>query len=159
MRCHWPPPTTWSPPLSTTAGLRCLRSLTPRRSGALAVLPTLTQRSRCSLLCGELREGPDTAERSGFVALIRHAQLQPPGNIPDPIFHKRALDAKPSGQTLATDVANAIADTTHQPLVAAVLNYVDDTLHHTDPGGTDWNLDTITHLRALLHAARTQAAP
>ena len=25
-----------------------------------------------------------------------------------------------------------------------VLNYVDDTLHHTDPGGTDWNLDTIT---------------
>lgn len=125
-----------------------------RRSGALAVLPTLTQRSRCSLLCGELREGADTAERSGFVALIRHAQLQPPGNIPDPIFHKRALDAKPSGQTLATDVANAIADTTHQPLVAAVLNYVDDTLHHTDPGGTDWNLETITHLRALLHAAK-----
>ena len=35
-----------------------------------------------------------------------------------------------------------------------VLNYVDDTLHHTDPGGTDWNLDTITHLRALLHAAK-----
>lgn len=125
-----------------------------RRTAALAVLPTLTQRSRCSLLCGELREGPDTAERSGFVSLIRNAQLQPPGNIPDPIFHKRDLDAKPSGQSLATGVSNAIADTTNQPLVAAVLNYVDDTLHHTDPGGTDWNLDTITHLRALLHAAK-----
>lgn len=125
-----------------------------RRTAALAVLPTLTQRSRCSLLCGELREGADTAERSGFVSLIRNAQLQPPGNIPDPIFHKRDLDAKPSGQSLATGVSNAIADTTNQPLVAAVLNYVDDTLHHTDPGGTDWNLDTITHLRALLHAAK-----
>ena len=125
-----------------------------RRTAALAVLPTLTQRSRCSLLCGELREGADTAERSGFVALIRQAQLQPPGNIPDPIFHKRDLDAKPSGQSLATGVSNAIADTTNQALVAAVLNYVDDTLHHTDPGGTDWNLDTITHLRALLHAAK-----
>ena len=88
------------------------------------------------------------------MSLIREAQLQPGGGVPDPIFHKRALDAKPSGLSLATDVNNAIADTTHQPLVAAVLNYVDDTLHHTDPGGTDWNLDTITHLRALLHAAK-----
>jgi len=125
-----------------------------RRAAALAVLPTLTQRSRCSLLCGELREGNDAIERAGFVSLIREAQLQPGGGVPDPIFHKRALDAKPSGLSLATDVNNAIADTTHQPLVAAVLNYVDDTLHHTDPGGTDWNLDTITHLRALLHAAK-----
>ena len=37
-----------------------------RRAAALAVLPTLTQRSRCSLLCGELREGNDTIERAGF---------------------------------------------------------------------------------------------
>src|SRR5699024_3108940 len=36
-----------------------------RRSFALAVLPTLTQRGRCSLLCGELREGADNVERSG----------------------------------------------------------------------------------------------
>jgi hypothetical protein len=126
----------------------------PLRGAALAVLPTLTRRSRCSLLCGELREGPDTAERSGFVSLIRRSQLQPAGNVPDPIFHKAALDAVPSGLSLATDVNNAIADVSHQRLVAVVLNYVDDTLHHTDPGGTDWNLDTITHLRPLLHAAR-----
>ncbi len=38
-----------------------------RRTGALAVLPTLTQRSRCSLLAGDLREGNDTAERTGFL--------------------------------------------------------------------------------------------
>ncbi len=35
-----------------------------------------------------------------------------------------------------------------------MLNFVDDTLHHTDPGGTDWGIDTITHLRPLLQAAQ-----
>ena len=68
------------------------------------------RRSRCSLLCGELKEGTDAAERSGFVSLIRKSQLQPTGNVPDPIFHKAALDAVPSGLSLATDVYNAIAD-------------------------------------------------
>lgn len=125
------------------------------RAGALAVLPTLTQRSRCSLLCGELREGPDSVERSGFLALLKETGLQATGGVPDPIFHKSALDAIPSGASLATDVNNAIADTEHQRLVAAVLNYVDDTLHHTDPGGTDWTVGTITHLRALLRAAKS----
>ena len=125
-----------------------------RRGAALAVLPTLTQRSRCSLLCGELREGSDQVERAGFMSLIRDAQLQPIGGVPDPIFHKKALDAVPSGLSLATDVNNAIADTGNQRLVAVVLNYVDDTLHHTDPGGTDWNLESITHLRALMYVAR-----
>ena len=109
-----------------------------RRTGALAVLPTLTQRSRCSLLCGELREGDQNVERSGFLSLIRDAALEATGGVPDPIFHKKALDAIPSGASLATDVGNAIADTARQKLVAVVLNYVDDTLHHTDPGGTDW---------------------
>lgn len=127
------------------------------RGSALAVLPTLTQRSRCSLLCGELREGGEANERAGFMALIREAGLQPTGGVPDPIFHKKALDAVPVGLSLATAVNNAIADTANQRLVAVVLNYVDDTLHHTDPGGTDWNLTTITHLRSLLYAARNAA--
>ncbi|OBA59852.1 alkaline phosphatase [Mycobacterium sp. 1100029.7] len=126
-----------------------------RRGSALAVLPTLTQRSRCSLLCGELREGADDVERRGFLSLIRDTHLEATGGGPDPIFHKAALDAIPSGASLATDVANAVADTDHRPLVAAVLNYVDDTLHHTDPGGTDWTVGAITHLRALLGAARS----
>lgn len=126
-----------------------------RRGGAIAVLPTLTRRSRCSLLCGELREGADDAERSGFLSLIREANLEATGGGPDPIFHKAALDAITAGASLATDVANAVADTEHRRLVAVVLNYVDDTLHHTDPGGTDWSIDNITHLRALLTAARS----
>lgn len=125
-----------------------------RRASALAVLPTLTQRSRCSLLCGELREGDSTQERSGFLSLLRESQLEATGGVPDPIFHKAALDAVTSGAQLATDVRNAIADVEHQRLVAVVLNYVDDTLHHTDPGGTDWTLQTITYLAPLLIAAK-----
>ena len=125
-----------------------------QRPAALAALPTLTQRSRCSLLCGELRQGDDAVERAGFLATIRDEQLEATGGVPDPIFHKRALDSIRDGASIATDVNNAIADTERQRLVAAVLNYVDDTLHHTDPGGTEWNLQTITHLRALLHAAK-----
>ncbi len=125
-----------------------------QRTGALAVLPTLTGRSRCSLLCGQLREGTDTAERAGFLDAIREAGLQAAPGRPDPIFHKKALDTVPTGADLATEVADAIADPTGRPLVAAVLNYVDDTLHHTDPGGTDWSLRTITHLRALLRDAQ-----
>jgi hypothetical protein len=125
-----------------------------RRTGALAVLPTLTQRSRCSLLSGDLREGTDVAERSGFLDVLRAVGLQAQPGRPDPIFHKKALDTVPAGASLATEVANAIVDTAGRPLVAAVLNYVDDTLHHTDPGGTDWTVDTITHLRPLLQAAQ-----
>lgn len=125
-----------------------------QRGAALAVLPTLTQRSRCSLLCGELREGDSNRERTGFLSLLRESGLEATGGVPDPIFHKKALDAVPSGAQLATDVRNAIADTDRQKLVAIVLNYVDDTLHHTDPGGTDWTLQTITYLAPLLAAAK-----
>lgn len=126
-----------------------------RRTGALAVLPTLTLRSRCSLLCGDLREGNSRAEHTGFVDATRAAGLGAKTGLPDPIFHKKALDSIPAGAALATDVANAVADTEGRPLVAAVLNYVDDTLHHTDPGGTKWTLDAITHLYPLLTAARS----
>jgi hypothetical protein len=125
----------------------------PRRAGALAVLPTLTRRSRCSLLCGDLREGDEQAERAGFAAILRAAGLQAPGGRPDPIFHKKALDSVPAGAALATEVNDAIADTEGRRLVAAVLNYVDETLHHTDPGRATWTVDTIPHLRPLLQAA------
>ncbi|MGX7728482.1 BREX-2 system phosphatase PglZ [Rhodococcus sp. 2H158] len=125
-----------------------------RRAAALAVLPTLTQRSRCSLLTGDLREGDVAAERAGFLDALRSVGLEAALGRVDPIFHKKALDTVPAGADLATEVANAIADTAGRPLVAAVLNFVDDTLHHTDPGGTDWGIGTITHLRALLQAAQ-----
>ena len=40
-----------------------------RRAAALAVLPTLTEVSRASLLCGELRAGGQDVELRGYEAL------------------------------------------------------------------------------------------
>ncbi|GAB3292695.1 BREX-2 system phosphatase PglZ [Parasphingorhabdus pacifica] len=129
-----------------------------RRAGALAVLPTLTEFSRCSLLSGELRQGSEDAERRGFAELLKAMRLGAPSDAGDragvPLFHKKELDTAPHGQALAPQIQTAIADTDNRPLVAAVLNTVDDMLHHTDPGGTDWTLQTIRHLRPLLEAAR-----
>lgn len=123
-----------------------------QRSGALAVLPSVTRYSRCSLLSGELRQGDAQDERRGFAQLLKQSHLG--GSADVPIFHQKDLDTVRAGLSLAPAVQNAIADTEHRRLVAAVLNIVDDTLHHTDPGGADWNLQTITHLRPLLDAAR-----
>lgn len=128
------------------------------RAGALAALPTLTEFSRCSLLCGELRQGTEDDERRGFADVVKSAKLEVPeeagGSAEVPLFHKKQLDTAPRGQALSSDIQTAIADTDNRRLVAAVLNTVDDTVHHADPGGTDWRLPTIRHLVPLLEAAR-----
>src|SRR5699024_8317596 len=123
------------------------------RIGALSVLPSLTGRSRTSLLVGQLHEGDAGDETAGFRDIVKGAGLWSRPGSQAPIFHKKDLDALVAGRALATEVAEAIGDTEGRRLVAAVLNYVDDTLHHTDPGGTDWSIHTITHLHALLRAA------
>lgn len=118
------------------------------RSAALAVLPTLTSVSRTSLLCGELRTGQQTTEQSGFEALTRAH------GVPAVLFHKKPLDSSRPGHEVADDVGAAVDDVSGRPLIACVLNTIDDALDRSDPGGTDWNLDTIKHLRPLLDRAR-----
>lgn len=129
-----------------------------QRAGALAVLPTLTEFSRCSLLSGELRQGDSATERAGFAKVLKSSQLGAAGDVGArtdvPLFHQKQLDSVPPGQSLAPQIQSAIADIEKHRLVSAVLNTVDDTLHHTDPGGTEWKLSTIRHLKPLLEAAR-----
>ena len=120
-----------------------------RRGAALAVLPTVTEVSRTSLLCGELRTGGQEAERRGFEALWRAHGL--PGAA---LFHKKPLDSARPGHAVAGDVAAAIADVTGQPLVTCVLNTIDDALDRSDPGGTEWTADAVRHLLPLLERAR-----
>ena len=120
-----------------------------RRAAALAVLPTLTEVSRASLLSGELRRGGQDAERDGYAALARAYGL------PDaPLFHKGPLDSARPGYAIADDVAAAITDVTRYPLVTCVLNSVDDALDRSDPGGISWGADTVKHLDPLLERAR-----
>jgi hypothetical protein len=116
---------------------------------ALTVLPSVTQHSRASLLCGELRSGGQDVERQGFAELMRANGVE--GAI---LFHKRPLDESLPGQALAQDVATAVDDVVHRRIVTCVLNTIDDALDRSDPGGTDWTLETVKHLRPLLARAR-----
>jgi hypothetical protein len=114
---------------------------------AVAALPSLTEVSRASLLSGALTVGQQRAERDGFTALTRAA------DVPGALFHKLTLDTSAAGHDLAHDVAAAVGDVNVR-LVACVLNTIDDALDRSDPGGTDWTADTVKHLRALLDRAR-----
>ena len=120
-----------------------------RRATALAVLPTLTEVSRASLLCGELRAGGQEVERRGYEALTKAYGLRGAA-----LFHKKPLDSSRLGFAVADDVAVALADVTRQPLVTCVLNTIDDALDRSDPGGTEWGADAVKHLVPLLDRAR-----
>jgi hypothetical protein len=120
-----------------------------RRAAALAVLPTLTEVSRASLLCGELRTGGQDVECRGYAALARAHGLTGAA-----LFHKKPLDSSRLGYAVAGDVAAAIADVTGHPLVTCVLNTIDDALDRSDPGGTEWGADAVKHLAPLLDRAR-----
>jgi hypothetical protein len=120
-----------------------------RRAAALAVLPTLTEVSRASLLTGGLSRGGQDAERKGYAALARAHGL-----ADAPLFHKKPLDTSRPGYAVADDVLAAIADVTRHPLVTCVLNSIDDALDRSDPGGTDWGTAAVKHLDPLLERAQ-----
>lgn len=113
---------------------------TRRRLAAIATLPTITKYSRTSLFAGELLAGTQVIEKARFAARTGGT-----------VFHKDDLRAA-AGHELPGDVVEAINDSS-QRVVAAVLNTIDDALAKADPGGTQWGLDTVQHLRALLNAA------
>jgi hypothetical protein len=119
------------------------------RAAGLAVLPTLTEVSRTSLLCGALASGSQDAERRGYDRLwAAH------GLTKAELFHKRPLDSSLPGYALAADVAEALGDVTGRPLVTSILNTIDDALDRSDPGGTEWTASAVRHLMPLLDQAR-----
>lgn len=110
------------------------------RLPALAALPSVTEFSRTSLLCGDLLAGSQSTEKSRFRELTG-----------GPVFHKDDLRSG-AGDLLPAPVRAAIQDPAI-PVVGAVLNTIDDALAKDDPDGTVWDLDRVRHLRALLNAA------
>jgi hypothetical protein len=121
----------------------------PRRAAALAALPTITRVSRASLFTGRLTVGGQDVERAGFKALTHDHGV--PGAL---LFHKRPLDSSKPGYALADDVAGVIEDTRRHPLVACVLNTIDDALDRSDPESIAWGAETVKHLRPLLDGAK-----
>ncbi|SOC53730.1 BREX-2 system phosphatase PglZ [Ornithinimicrobium cerasi] len=117
------------------------------RATGVAVLPSLTEVSRASLLSGRLTTGQQGQEQTGHAALVSALGLRSPQ-----VFHKKPLDTSRPGFAVADDVALAIADTS-QELVTCVLNTIDDALDRSDPAGTAWTADAVKHLRPLLDRA------
>ncbi|MHD0278624.1 BREX-2 system phosphatase PglZ [Rhodococcus aetherivorans] len=117
---------------------------------ALAALPTVTRFSRCSLLTGTLAEGGQDKERSGFSNWLQRNGLRGIGPV---LFHKAELDLVSRNHALADAVRDAVDDTEHRPVVACVLNDIDDALDRSDPIGTTWSTASFKHLDPLLTAA------
>jgi hypothetical protein len=117
----------------------------------VAALPSTTEVSRASLLCGALTLGGQAVERKGFAAhagLLAHCRR----GAPPVLFHK--ADVQAVDETgLATEVRHEIASS-HRRVVGVVINAVDDYLLKSEQIDVSWSHETIQGLRALLDEAR-----
>ncbi|MGF1529264.1 MAG: BREX-2 system phosphatase PglZ, partial [Candidatus Competibacterales bacterium] len=116
-----------------------------------AVLPSITQYSRYSLLAGRLGQGLGDAEGKAFAA---HPALRAAASTraPPVLYHKAELQ-QPGGGGLDDDVRAVIAAREHR-VTAAVINGIDDQLASNAQLAVAWRLSTIPLLQQLLAAAR-----
>lgn len=117
----------------------------------LATIPSVTDFSRTSLLCGTLRQGNQNIEAAKFPehpALLSHSR----SGSPPVLFHKASL-SETEDTVLAKEVRDAIAST-HRRVVGVVVNAVDDHLLKGEQIDTRWTRDEIKVLPSLLHEAR-----
>jgi len=115
----------------------------------VAALPTVTEVSRASLLCGRLTLGAAAQEKTGFAscaALLAHSRT----GAPPRLFHKGDLA---EATNLAPELRAAIADP-HQRAIGVVYNAVDDHLSGPDQLHQRWTLEDLRLLSPLLREAR-----
>ena len=115
----------------------------------VAALPTVTEVSRTSLLCGRLTLGAAAQEKTGFAghaALLAYSRT----DVPPRLFHKGDLA---DSTNLSPEVRATIANT-HQRVVGVVYNAVDDHLSGPDQLHQRWALEDLRLLLPLLREAR-----
>lgn len=115
----------------------------------VAALPTVTEVSRTSLLCGRLAIGTAAHEKTGFAshpALLAHSRSE----VPPRLFHKGDLA---DSTNLSQEVRAAIANP-QQKVVGVVYNAVDDHLSGPDQLHQRWALEDLRLLLPLLREAR-----
>ena len=115
----------------------------------VAALPTITEVSRTSLLCGRLTTGAQAQERPGFAthpALMAASRAE----YAPKLFHKGDLA---DAGNLAQEVRIAIANPKQQ-VVGVVYNAVDDHLSGPDQLNQRWTLEDLRLLLPLLREAR-----
>lgn len=122
-----------------------------RLSGGLAAIPSITERSRTSLLCGKLLKGNADTETREFAKHPDLLSCSKPGSPPR-LFHKS--DLTPGNEAdLSDTVRNSIQDK-KQKIISVVVNAIDDHLEKSQQLAISWTRDAITVLPLLLHEAK-----
>ncbi len=124
----------------------------PERPVVIAALPTVTEASRASLLCGVIVSGNSTTEKEGF---SEHAGLRSAcaPAAPPVLFHKGDLrEAGAAG--VPREVAESIADPGRR-VVGVVINAVDDHLAKGEQVPVAWTARQIRPVEELLEACRS----
>jgi len=117
----------------------------PYRS-ALTVLPSATNYSRTSLLCGALVSGAQNVEKKGFQENPELRQWKPV------LFHKDEVGS--SGADLSEELRLAVGKN-ERKIVGVVLNVIDDSLGGPEQRSFRWNLQDIPVLQTLLSEAKS----
>lgn len=117
----------------------------------IAALPSITEVSRTSLLCGRLALGSSGDEVNGFKTNADLLEVSRSG-YPPVLFHKSNLTDSGSAD-LAADMRKEIASDKRK-IVGAVINAVDDHLMKGEQIVVPWTLKHVPVLEQLLYAAR-----
>ena len=118
----------------------------------LAAIPSVTEVSRASLLCGQIEQGTQAKEKPGFTkhpALLQHCKR----SAPPLLFHKDALQSL-EASVLSNELHGEIGSSTNQ-VIGLVINAVDDLLGKGEQVDIAWTSDRIKVLQPILQAART----
>lgn len=115
----------------------------------VAAVPTITEASRTSLLCGRLISGAQAQEKPGFAAHSALMAASRAEHAPK-LFHKGELA---DAGNLAPQVRAALANP-RQQVVGVVYNAVDDHLSGPDQLNQRWALEDLRLLLPLLREAR-----
>lgn len=122
----------------------------PSRSACLATVPSTTEVSRRSLLCGRLTRPGEQEEDAGFAG---HPGLGATSSSAPVLYRKADLVGK-GGTQLASAVRKSI-QSGKQRVVGVIINAVDDTLLKGDQLRVSWKLASIAVLESILQAAHS----
>jgi hypothetical protein len=114
-------------------------------------IPSVTQVSRTSLLCGKLTTGLSAVELAGFQANAELLKVSQTGRWPV-LFHKAGL-TEATASILSSAVREEIASDKRQ-IVGVVVNAIDDHLAKGSQIAVPWTLRHVPVLDQLFFAAR-----